>query len=252
MIQEAGLVVAHDEIEGFERLIISAPTFAHRARPGHFVALRRDVQIHDPLLRIPLAIAEAEAERGTIVAVRRMDDRPALRVGDSIDLLGPLGSGWTLSDQMRNLLLIGTTEHVGALLFLARSATKRACNVTLLIGDHDAGTPLPATMLPATVEYEFARGPDAATAVLELVQPALMRWADALFTTLPVDAYSALAARIQATRLRWERGFAQGILLPPMACYLGICDSCLVPEARRPWRACVDGPQCDVRDFVRV
>ncbi len=109
----------------------------------------------------------------------------------------------------------------------------------------------PTALIPPAVEYQFARGVEPARALLELVDADLMRWADAIYTTLPLPAYEALADRIRATRMRWTPGFAQGLVLAPMACYVGICDACRVPAFRRTWRACVDGPQCDLRDVVR-
>jgi hypothetical protein len=165
-----------------------------------------------------------------------------------VDVLGPLGKGWTLEPWQRNVLMIGTEAEIGALLFLAASAPGR--NVTLILGAAEERDPLPASLLAPSVEYQRGRGPDAAEAALDLLDDALLRWADVIFTTHPPEAYPSLARRIRATRLRWERGFAQGLLLAPMACFVGICDTCLVTEARAPWRACVDGPQCDVRDFV--
>jgi hypothetical protein len=96
-----------------------------------------------------------------------------------------------------------------------------------------------------------AREENAARAALDLLDDSLLRWADALYTTLPLAVYPGLAPRIRAVRVRWEPGFAQGLIAPPMACFVGICDVCVVAEARRSWRACVDGPACDLRDFVR-
>lgn len=252
VVQEDGQVVAREYLEeGFERVSIAAPMIAARAQPGQLIALRSAMQMYDPLVRSPMAIAQAEP--GLIIVVRRVEeDSLRLHIGDPVDILGPVGAGWNITEHMRNILLVGSMTHIGALLFLASVASARACNVTLVLGDLSDGTRLPAGMLPAAIEYEFAHGPDATTAALELVQPALLRWADALFTTLPLTAYPMLSSLIRSTRVRWERGFAFGLLVPPMACFVGICDSCLVPDASHTWRACVDGPQCDVRDFVRV
>jgi hypothetical protein len=147
--------------------------------------------------------------------------------------------------------LIGPEPDVGALLWLASAASARSVNVALLVGASADRPVLPPALLPAAVEYQFARGPDAASAALELLDDSLLRWADAIYTTLPLAVYPALAQRIRNTRMHWTPGFAQGLIVPPMACFTGICDVCLVPEARRTWRACVDGPQCDLRDFVR-
>jgi ferredoxin--NADP+ reductase len=73
---------------------ISSPRIAHSALPGQFVVLRT----HERGERIPLTIAEANAEQGTITLIFQAIGAAtialaALSVGDSIrDLAGPLGA----------------------------------------------------------------------------------------------------------------------------------------------------------------
>jgi dihydroorotate dehydrogenase electron transfer subunit len=254
MLQLDGRVVAHDAlVDGLDRVSLHLPAIAARARPGQLVAIRLRALAFDALLRTPIAIAQADAGAGTItlLATAARDETPVWHRGDLVDVLGPIGGGWVLDERMRNVLLIGTPVHVGALLYVADVAARRGCNVTLLVGTTGAYPQLPAPAVPPDVEYQVAQGLDAGAAALELLDPSLLRWADALYTTLPVEMYPQLAERIRTTRMRWEDQFAQGLIVPPMACFVGICDSCLVAEARRPWRACIDGPQGDVRYFVR-
>jgi dihydroorotate dehydrogenase electron transfer subunit len=238
--------------EGWERFWLRLPSLASRVRPGQLLAIQPGTSPFDPLIRTPIPIISARAADETVTLLRGPLEAGRLphRQGAELDILGPIGRGWSIHEQTRNVLLIGGEDAIGALLFLAEVAAARSINVTLLLGlrpDHPA---LPGALLPPAVEYQVARGADAAAA-LDLLDPALLRWADALYTTLPLAAYPSLAYQIRGVRLRWEAGFAQGLLIPPMACYVGICDVCLVPESRRPWRACTDGPQCDLRDFVR-
>jgi len=251
MLQLEAPVVQREELgDACSRLTLAAPQLAARAQPGHVLAIRPAGPALDPLVRTAVALAGAAPGPGTVsLLLTSGRGEPALHGARQVDILGPIGKGWTLEGWQRNLLLIGTDVEVGALLFLAGSATGR--NVALLVGAAQESEPLPASLLAPSVEYQSGRGPDAAEAALDLLDDALLRWADVIFTTLPPGAYPSLARRIRSTRLRWDRGFAHGLLLPPMMCFTGICDTCLVPEARTPWRACVDGPRADVRDFVR-
>jgi dihydroorotate dehydrogenase electron transfer subunit len=220
--------------------------------PGQVLALRPTFSPIEPLLRTPVHIADADAQFGTLTLILDADHGwGRVRVGDTLDVLGPVGRGWNVPADVRNILLIGTDDAAGALVFLANAALRRSLSVAMLLGaspDHPA---FPTALVPPAVEYQWARSDDPAQAALDLLDPDLLRWADALYTTLPLPAYERLAARIRTTRLRWVDGFAQGLLLPPMACYTGICDACRVPAFRRTWRACVDGPQCEVRDVAR-
>jgi hypothetical protein len=234
------------------RLTVEARALAARAQPGQLVAIRVGLSGLDPLLRMPVPIAAADPSTGTLtLLIADSANQPQQRPGDELDLLGPVGRGWGLHEQTRNIVLVGDEQYLGALLFMAQHASRRSVNVSLLVGAAEDRPPLPGAFVPAAVEYQLGRGVDPASSALDLLEPALLSWADALYTTLPQRAYPELADRIRAGRIQWLPGFAHGLLVLPMACFCGICDTCLVPEARRPWRACIDGPQCDVRDFVR-
>lgn len=254
MLQAEALVAGREELaDDWQRLTLYLPRVASRARPGQLLALQSGASPLEPLLKYALPILGRNKSGETVdILLAPTTPRPFLgRTGDRLEILGPIGRGWTLDEQTRNLVLIGTDLHVGALLFAAAEAVARGWNAALLVGAAADHPPLPTLLVPPAVEYQWAWGAGGEAAALELLDAPLLAWADALYTTLPLAVYPQLADRIRAGRVRWSPGFAQGLLAPPMACFVGICDSCRVVEARRPWRACVDGPQCDVRDFVR-
>ena len=76
------------------RLVVSAPRIALVRRPGQFVIVRRGIGAE----RIPLTIADADVEHGTITLViqavgKTTMDLCSLPVGDVItDIAGPLGT----------------------------------------------------------------------------------------------------------------------------------------------------------------
>jgi dihydroorotate dehydrogenase electron transfer subunit len=254
MHQTQALIMEREALPaGWERFTLHVPELAGSLRPGQLLAVQAGASPFEPLLKqsFPIIGLDAATSAAALLcgpeASRSLPHRP----GDRVNVLGPVGRGWTVHPQTRNVVLLGPEPDVGALLWLASAASARSVNVALLVGASADRPVLPPALLPAAVEYQFARGPDAASAALELLDDSLLRWADAIYTTLPLAVYPALAQRIRNTRMHWTPGFAQGLIVPPMACFTGICDVCLVPEARRTWRACVDGPQCDLRDFVR-
>ena len=254
MHQTQALVMEREALPaGWERLMLHVPELAGSLRPGQLLAVQPGASPFDPLLKQPFPIMGLDATTSAAALLCGPDASRSLphRPGDQVSVLGPIGRGWTLHGQTRNVVLIGPEPDVGALLFLASWASARSVNVALLVGASPDRPLLPPVLLPAAVEYQLARGLDAANAALELLDESLLRWVDAMYTTLPLAVYPALAQRIRGARMHWNTGFAQGLIVPPMACFAGICDVCLVPEARRTWRACVDGPQCDLRDFVR-
>lgn len=87
--------------ENVFRMTLSAPLIAHARKAGQFVILRVDSEWGE---RIPLTIADADAEQGTIdiifqtvgVSTKQLS---LLGVGDSIaDLVGPLGKPTMIAD----------------------------------------------------------------------------------------------------------------------------------------------------------
>ncbi len=252
-MQTSARLVYREELPGGRLwLTLEATALVARAQPGHLVAFRPGLSAIDPLLRTAYAIAAVDTSAGILsLLITDGASAPQQRPGDAIYLLGPIGRGWRLDEQTRNIVLLGDEAHLGALLFMAHTGSRRSANITLLVGVAERRPPLPGALVPSAIEYQFAEGDDPALAALDLLDNSLLRWADVLYTTLPQRVFPDLADRIRAGRIQWPPGFAHGLQVPPMACFCGICDTCLVPEARRLWRACIDGPQCDVRDFVR-
>ncbi|HUM89066.1 MAG TPA: sulfide/dihydroorotate dehydrogenase-like FAD/NAD-binding protein, partial [Prolixibacteraceae bacterium] len=79
--------------ENVVKLVVEAPLIAKARKPGNFVILR----VSENGERIPLTIAGADVEKGTITLIAQKvgvstEKLAALNVGDSlIDLVGPLG-----------------------------------------------------------------------------------------------------------------------------------------------------------------
>lgn len=238
--------------EDWRRVWVQATGLAGPARPGHILGVRAARSSFDPLLREPLAIAGVTAGNLTFVLPPASGRWLPQHSGEAVDLLGPIGKGWQLHARARNVVLVGVDLQVAPLLFMAEVAARHGCNVSLLVGATTGRPALPPALAPAAVEYQWGHGDDAAAAALDLLDGSLVGWADAIYTTLPVSSFAALGDRIRRGRVRWLPEFAQGWVAAPMACFVGICDACLAPEAQRPWRACVDGPACDLRVFVRA
>ena len=84
--------------ENVAELVIEAPLIARSRRAGHFVMVRVDEHSE----RMPLTIASADTERGTItLVVQRIgvssSKLVALEVGDELhNVVGPLGKATTV------------------------------------------------------------------------------------------------------------------------------------------------------------
>lgn len=116
------------------KLVVEAPMIARSRKPGHFVIVR----VGDKGERIPLTIADADVERGTITLVVQAVGYSSskicnLNVGDSLtDVVGPLGQA-TKIENVGTVVCCGGGVGVAPLLPIIK-AMKQAGNrvVTVL------------------------------------------------------------------------------------------------------------------------
>ncbi len=109
--------------ETYFKLRILAADVAQNAYPGQFVNVRAS-ETYDPLLRRPLSIYLADPEEGWVeLLIKRVgwgtDLLSRLKVGDQVDVLGPLGRGFDI-ETVETALLVGGGVGIAPLVFLSR------------------------------------------------------------------------------------------------------------------------------------
>jgi ferredoxin--NADP+ reductase len=117
------------------RLVVSAPRIAQVREAGQFVIVR----LADGAERIPLTIADADADVGTITLViqavgKSTMDLAALQVGEAIrDVAGPLGKATDLIDHGR-AICVGGGVGTGVVHPIAQALHAAGASVTSIIG----------------------------------------------------------------------------------------------------------------------
>ncbi len=116
-------------------MVISAAEIAQQAKPGQFV----DLYSADgsKLLPRPISLCEIDKEAGTLRLVYRIAGKGTaefskLTAGNSIDVLGPLGNGFTLLEE--RAILIGGGIGIPPMLQLAKSLN---CEKSIVLGYRD-------------------------------------------------------------------------------------------------------------------
>ncbi|KAF0196603.1 MAG: dihydroorotate dehydrogenase electron transfer subunit [Bacillota bacterium] len=121
-----------------KRLALQAPGIARQAQPGQFVNMRCSPTL-DPLLRRPFSINRIDPTSGTISVLYKVVGRGTellanIHRGDSIDVLGPLGTGFELKPQGRKVVLIAGGIGVAPFHPLAEQLVNTGYDVTCLAG----------------------------------------------------------------------------------------------------------------------
>ncbi|MGN1223719.1 MAG: dihydroorotate dehydrogenase electron transfer subunit, partial [Ruminococcus sp.] len=111
--------------------VIFCPEIAAVAQPGQFVHI---LPIGHTLRR-PISLCEIQAEKGTICIVFELkgsgtETLANCNVGDCMDVLGPLGHGFTLLPDAKRVILLGGGIGNPPMLPLARYYQGRAAVIS--------------------------------------------------------------------------------------------------------------------------
>jgi len=235
---------------GYFQLLLYAPEIAATAIPGQFVQIRAaGPGSIDPLLARPLSIYRATPLSGEIAVIFKVVGRgtamlAAAQVGAPLTVLGPVGNGFTIPENTRQLALLAGGVGMPPLFFLAERLriTHPLLRSTLFYGGR---THADLLCLP---EWE-ALGVSVMTAtddgscghhglVTELFQ---QQCAGVLFDFLAACGPRPMLYAVQ--RLALASGIPGQLSLEArMACGVGACLGCVCATLAGHQRVCVDGP----------
>jgi len=215
----------------YHLLAIDAPAVGRDARPGQFVM----VKVADnsfPLLRRPLSIHDAGASGIELffkVAGLGTGILAAKKPGDTLDILGPLGKGYSPGENIKSqrACLVGGGRGIAPLYFLGRELKARKAVVTVLYGGRsEADIPLRKKFEAAGLDLRCSTDDGScgfAGLVTDLLRAEIDKAAlDLLYVCGPDAMMKAVAG------LARERGIpAQFSLEALMGCGIGACWGCV-------------------------
>jgi dihydroorotate dehydrogenase electron transfer subunit len=249
-----------------------APELASGSRAGQFVHVRTG-DLSGLVLRRPFSINTADAVSGTITIHFRTIGRgtawfTALRPGDAVEMLGPLGRPFEVDPRSRHLLLVAGGLGMAGVRFLVDEAIREGRQVTMLFGAASAREVYPSSLLPDEVEYVIATD-DGSVGHRGFVTDLVAKyeaWADQAFACGPAPMLAALARlaagrreRLGVARLARKRGggttdpigspaarrkaYLQVSMEQNMGCAVGACLGCVIMGTNgAPQRVCREGP----------
>ena len=251
MKQVVAPVVSNSEVMPGTHLIwLECPEIAADAKPGQFVMVRCG---EGTLLRRPLSIHLASKKTRLALLVRVVGKGTHWLVqckpGDKLDLLGPLGNGFTIKPESHNLLIVAGGIGIAPLAFLAQEASRQGHAVRLLLGAASARHLYPARFLPVVSELVLATedGSTDAKGMITEILPEYLNHADQLFACGPLAMYKDMATKY-ASRLK-DRSI-QVSLEMRMGCGLGVCYACTIKTKNGLKQVCKDGPVFEMNDVV--
>jgi len=230
---------------------LDSPPIASLAQPGQFVMVRCGEGLEYQLRR-PLSIHQQDGnELALLFTVIGKGTRwlSQCQAGDELDLLGPLGNGYSIHPGSHNLLLVAGGIGIAPLVFLAQQALNQRRSVTLLLGASTATQLYPEHLLPPKVKLIIATedGTVGKKGLITDLLPDFIGWADQIFACGPNSMYQTVAAQNQQL-LKTKP--VQISLEVRMGCGLGVCYGCTVKTKSGLRQVCKDGPIFDLGDIL--
>jgi dihydroorotate dehydrogenase electron transfer subunit len=257
---------------GIHLMWIEAPNIVGSVLPGQFITvqcgdftLRRPLSVHQVSSR-EIALLFNVAGKGTLWLSQR-------QTGDRIDILGPLGKGFSIEPGASNLLLVAGGIGIAPLFFLMQHASSQH-QITLIHGASTAAQlypfysagkkrsklpPLPkgVQFIPITEDGSMSKK-GMATDIL----PDFLDRADQVYACGPADMYKAIALTLNPSPLKGElKGEGkkpsnlklrkcQVSLEVRMGCGFGACYSCTINTKKGLKQVCRDGPVFELEDII--
>lgn len=246
-------VQTNTPVNGEYRLMtLAAPAEVLACQPGQFFQLLcPTTEADQPYFRRPMSIYGYDAGAGQLQFLYKVTGAgtrglATLVPGDALNVLGPLGQGFTMPDNWQNLMLVARGVGLATLAPLARMAQARGRRLTAICSARRADLAMSTDLFRSygaeVIVVTDEEGTSDVAALRSLIEGRI--------ATEGVDAfYTCGSSRL--VRLLQELGTTHGIpgevaMEQQMACGLGMCQACVrsfvTPEGTEHRRVCREGP----------
>jgi dihydroorotate dehydrogenase electron transfer subunit len=265
---------------GVHLMWIEAPDIACSVLPGQFITVR----CGDFTLRRPLSVHQSspltgeDSGEGEIALLFKVTGKGTLwlsqrQTGDRIDILGPLGKGFSIEPGAKNLLLVAGGIGIAPLVFLMHCASSQH-QITLIHGASTAAQLYPFSSagkrrnklppLPKGVQFVPVTedGSTGKKGMATDILPDFLDRADQVYACGPADMYKAMAFTFNPSPLKGEEKGegeqqsnlklrkCQVSLEVRMGCGFGACYSCTINTKKGLKQVCRDGPVFKLDDII--
>jgi dihydroorotate dehydrogenase electron transfer subunit len=268
VLQTNGIILENRRIKPLYFLLeIHCPPIANKIKPGQFIMLKV-ANNNDPFLRRPFSIYRsypddhaARKKKETLFILYKIVGKGTQKMtefeeGQRVDIIGPLGNGFTLPPHpsSSNIILVGGGVGIVSLYPLAQvltpgklfvfiggktrndilcSADFRKLNSNIFISTEDGSIGFKGTVIDLFLSQgkKFKRNET-----------------NHLYACGPVGMLKELTRTI-----RFEQFIGQASLESRMGCGFGACWGCVVKtnDPKTPYqRVCREGPVFDLKDIV--
>jgi dihydroorotate dehydrogenase electron transfer subunit len=247
---------------GYFRMGLAFPEVARIARPGQFVMVKLPDQ-RIPLLRRPFSVHNRLVERGEAcgfellykVVGQGTQAMSELKAGNVLDVLGPLGNGFSYPESIRDTFLVAGGIGVAPLYYLALDlAEHRDVRATVFLGGCSASDILCQEEFTSIGARVIITTEDCSLGDMGMITPQVQRAVegdgkpDIIYACGPHAMLKTLSDMAAVHDVPCEISMET-----MMACGFGVCLGCAVKKAggeENYLHACTEGPVFDSRAIL--
>ncbi len=220
------------------------------AKPGQFVNIRISNNFH-PYLRRPFSICEVNEDSFSILfSVYGMGTKTlaVARVGETFDIIGPLGNGFTIGDEIDHAIIVAGGLGAAPFPFLISRLTPKV-NVSSFVG---------AKTKELLISYKlhnisFATDDGSAGKKMNVVELLAEEFSQKKITSLTKMFGCGPTPMLKAlSKFALENGINCEVSTEcAMACGFGICQGCPIEssDGEKYYLVCKDGPVFNVNSI---
>jgi len=252
-------ILSNDKVgHVYYKMHLDAPYIARAAKPGQFVQVKCSDST-EPLLRRPFSIHKVKrgieilyeaVGRGTDILSRKKE-------GGFVDVLGPLGSGFSMPDRASSLepraIIIAGGIGAAPLVYLADELAKKKIKTIVLIGAKTKHLILCEKDFKKVTPEVYVSTDDGSYGCRGLVSKLfhkILKTTESKFETI-VYVCGPHGMLKCISDICMERNFeCQVSLEEKMACGIGACLGCVVNTRSGNKLACKDGPVFNSSEII--
>ncbi len=257
-------VIENSEIcPGYFRMRIACGQVFQSALPGQFVMIRIHGQTM-PLLSRPFSIHDVIMPDSGVMAFDLLykivgagtKKFSLIRPGDQIDILGPLGNGFSTQGDYERVYMVAGGIGIAPFVYLGRHLMSKGLQsrqITLFIGGRTSGDLLCLGMFEGMgIDIQISTDDGSAGQRSLITKPLEEAFAqarpNAIFACGPIPMLR------EVMKLSKQNGLACQVSIETMmACGMGACLGCAVEQSKSQnayLHACMDGPVFDAGSIV--
>jgi dihydroorotate dehydrogenase electron transfer subunit len=249
--QVLATIISNTELmRGHHLMCVEAPDILATAKAGQFLTVRCGEEL---TLRRPLSIHQTTGSKHVYLLFKIAGDGTLWlsqrKKSEKLDLLGPLGNGFSIEPASKKLLLVAGGIGIAPLAFLTQQALAQKKSAILLLGSQTKDKLYPPERLPSGIET-IAITEDGSYGEKGKVTDILSRysdWADQIYACGPLAMYKTIANQIQQQHVKKQ---FQISLELRMGCGIGACFSCSIKTKDGMKRVCLDGPVFNIDEVI--